>query len=83
MIISQVTAKTDYKIQIISDDGKKSLFDVKPYLELEAFSKLREEEEFSKIMNGGYFIEWDCGADLSADTIECKLLPNKQDAQHQ
>jgi len=83
MIISQVTAEIDYKIQIISDDGKKGLFDVKPYLELEAFSKLREEEEFSKIMNGGYFIEWDCGADLSADTIESKLLPNKQDAQHQ
>ena len=83
MIISQVTAEMDYKIRIISDDGKKGLFDVKPYLELEAFSKLREEEEFSKIMNGGYFIEWDCGADLSADTIEAKLLPNKQDAQHQ
>ncbi|VAW49350.1 hypothetical protein MNBD_GAMMA03-1119, partial [hydrothermal vent metagenome] len=23
-----------------------------------------------KIHNGKYFIEWDCGADLSADTIE-------------
>ncbi len=78
MNISQVTAEADYKIQIISDDGRKGLFDVKPYLELEAFSKLKEEEEFSKIMNGGYFIEWDCGADLSADTIESKLLPNKE-----
>lgn len=24
-------------------------------------------------MNGGYFVEWDCGADLSADTIEAHL----------
>jgi hypothetical protein len=24
-------------------------------------------------MNGRYFIEWDCGADLSADTIEAQL----------
>ena len=25
-----------------------------------------------QITNGGYFIEWDCGADLSVDTIEAK-----------
>jgi hypothetical protein len=25
---------------------------------------------FMKVSNGGYFVEWDCGADLSADTIE-------------
>ena len=25
-----------------------------------------------QISNGGYFIEWDCGADLSVDTIEAK-----------
>jgi hypothetical protein len=23
--------------------------------------------------NGGYFLEWECGADLSADTIEAKM----------
>jgi hypothetical protein len=23
-----------------------------------------------RIRNGGYYIEWECGADLSADTIE-------------
>jgi hypothetical protein len=26
-----------------------------------------------KISNGGYFVEWNCGADLSADTIEARL----------
>jgi len=25
-----------------------------------------------QVLNGGYFIEWDCGADLSADTIEAR-----------
>ena len=23
-----------------------------------------------KVVNGGYFVEWDCGADLSANIIE-------------
>ena len=24
------------------------------------------------ISNGGYFVEWECGADLSADTLEAQ-----------
>lgn len=23
-----------------------------------------------KVANGGYFVEWNCGVDMSADTIE-------------
>ena len=46
------------------------LFDVLPYLKSEAFIELINEDNFLKIHNGKYFIEWDCGADLSSDTIE-------------
>ena len=38
----------------------------------EAFEALRDEKEFFDIVNGGYFVEWGCGADLSADTIEAR-----------
>jgi hypothetical protein len=41
-----------------------------PYLQDEAFEALQNQSEFAKVINGGYFIEWDCGADLSVDTIE-------------
>jgi hypothetical protein len=49
-------------------------------LDYEAFEELRNPDEFTKVSNGGYFIEWECGADLSADTIEAgwvfaSLLP--------
>jgi hypothetical protein len=47
-------------------------FDVTPYLEFEAFEELRDNGEFIKVINGGYFVEWACGADLSADTIEAQ-----------
>ena len=53
-------------------DGRRGLFDIRPYLEFEAFEALRDINEFTKVSNGGYFVEWDCGADLSADTIETK-----------
>jgi hypothetical protein len=57
-------------LTIVSDDGRIGDFDVTPYLQYEAFKDLNAMAEFLKVSNGGYFVEWDCGADLSADTIE-------------
>ena len=73
MRIVQVKPNSDYTLQIVTEDGRTGIFDVSPYLELEAFTDLKNRDAFVKVMNGGYFIEWDCGADLSADTIEAHL----------
>jgi len=73
MRIAKVTPKSDYCLHIVSEDGRTGMFNVSPYLELEAFTELRNQEAFVKVKNGGYFIEWECGADLSADTIEAHL----------
>ncbi len=73
MRIKSVKPIGNYILEITTDDGRVGTFDVSPYLELEAFSELAKEEAFLKIINGGYYIEWDCGADLSADTVEAHL----------
>jgi hypothetical protein len=73
MRIADVKPNLDYTLQIITDDGRTGIFDVSPYLEFEVFTELKKKDAFMKIMNGEYFIEWDCGADLSADTIEAHL----------
>lgn len=73
MRISKVSVKDNYLLEIILKDGKKGVFDVKPYLGLEAFSALKNPVAFSRVINGGYFVEWENGADLSADTIEARL----------
>ncbi len=72
MRIVELQIKPNQVLSIIADDGRIGCFDVGPYLEYEAFNPLRDPSEFSKITNGGYFIEWDCGADLSTDTIEAQ-----------
>jgi len=72
MRITELQVKQNHVLFIVADDGRIGRFDVSPYLEYEAFYSLRDPSEFSKIANGGYFIEWDCGADLSADTIEAQ-----------
>ena len=70
MRIIEITPHPNWILTIVSDDGRKGDFDVSPYLHLEAFEDLRKVSEFMKISKGGYFVECNCGADLSADTIE-------------
>ncbi len=73
MRILEVKPDKNYTLKIITEDGITGVFDVSPYLKLEAFLELINKDAFRKVMNGKYFIEWDCGADLSADTIEAYL----------
>ncbi len=72
MNIFEIIPKDNYMLYIEAEDGEAGLFDVKPYLESEAFAPLKNRDEFERIHNGKYFLEWDCGADLSADTIQAR-----------
>ena len=73
MRIFEVKPDKNYTLKIITEDGLTGIFDVSPSLELEAFLWLKNPDAFHNVTNGKYFIEWDCGADLSADTIEAHL----------
>lgn len=72
MKIAELRPQSNWILSVVADDGRIGDFDVTPYLEYEAFEDLRNPEEFMKVSNGGYFVEWDCGADLSADSIEAQ-----------
>jgi hypothetical protein len=70
MRIKHVIPEENGLLRIVSEDGRTGLFNVRPYMESDAFRALKEPEAFKQVLNGGYFVEWRCGADLSADTIE-------------
>ncbi|MGR9036092.1 MAG: DUF2442 domain-containing protein [Gammaproteobacteria bacterium] len=72
MNIVEIIPKENYILYIRADNGQAGLFDVRPYLDSEVFAPLKEKGEFERIHNGNYFIEWDCGADLSADTVQAR-----------
>ena len=74
MTISELQPKSDFTLLVKNGLGQSGVFDVKPYLDYEVFAPLREINEFMKVSNGGYFVEWDCGADLSADTIAAQVF---------
>lgn len=72
MRIADVQPQSNWLLFIVADDGRVGRFDVSTYLKYEAFEELKDHSEFIKVANGRYFVEWDCGADLSADTIEAE-----------
>lgn len=59
-------------LHVVAKDGRSGTLDLRPYLESPAFPPLKDRAEFSQVRNGGYYIEWPCGADLSADNIEAR-----------
>lgn len=79
MRIAQLTDHPDWTFLVVANDGRRGQFDVHPYLQYKAFEALNDVGEFMKIRNGGYFVEWECGADLSAGTIEAKMCVPKSD----
>jgi len=74
MRIKEVCPESKYVLNILAEDGRRGVFDVTPYLQDEVFAPLSKQQEFMKVFNGGYFVEWECGADLSADTIEAHWI---------
>lgn len=77
MKIVEVVPLADGVLHVVADDGRTGAMDVRPYLESAAFRPLKDPREFAQVRNGGYYVEWKCGADLSADTIEARWVATR------
>lgn len=75
MNILDVFAIDNFVLCVTSDDGAVGLVDIRPFLHSEAFAPLKDGDQSQRVQSGGYFVEWECGADLSADTIEAQWTP--------
>ena len=83
MRIAELRVQPNWKLTVVAEDGRVGHIDVAPYLQDEAFDALQNQSEFAKGIYSGYFIEWDCGADLSADAIEARWRTvGNTDVQH-
>lgn len=69
LTITTICANNDWTLDVAFGDGTKRRFDLKPLLNSEAFAELRNLSLFKRVRNGGYFVEWENEADLSADTL--------------
>jgi hypothetical protein len=59
----------DYKIEILTSSGISGIFDVKPYLQGNAFKELISESYFRMVRPAHHGIMWPHEQDFSSDTI--------------
>ena len=64
-----VKALPEYKLEVKFEDGKKGIFDVKPYLSFVQFAELKDEYMFKTVKIDGLSISWDNGADICPDEL--------------
>jgi hypothetical protein len=71
--VSSVEAKEDYVLFVKLSNGKKGLFDVKPYLDKGIFTELKNKSLFELVRPAFGGVVWPHEQDFSADTIECEM----------
>lgn len=76
MNIISVYPQDDFILEIIFENNLKRYFNLKYLLTCEAFKELEDYSLFKRVKNRRYFIEWENGADLSADTLFLKSTEN-------
>lgn len=65
--------RPDYLLEILLDDGRRGIFDVRPYLDKGVFRELQDYEYFSKVAVRGRSLYWPHAQDFCADTIAMEL----------
>jgi hypothetical protein len=73
MRITGVTPHPVFPRFIFTEDGRQGVFDVTQYFKYPVFQEREDLTECKKISNGGYCIVWECGAEVSADSIDAAL----------
>jgi len=67
--VKQVYPLTDYRLEIVFENGERRIFDVKPYLQRGVFVRLQTRAAFQAARVVAGSVEWPGGLDLSYDTL--------------
>jgi len=71
--VNNVEVRNNYILLVKLSNGKKGLFDVKPYLDKGIFTELKDENYFSSVKTGFGGVIWPHEQDFSTDTIEYEM----------
>lgn len=62
-----------HKIRVALSNGKKGVFDVKPYLDKGVFKELHDDNYFRRAKLEGGTIVWPNEQDFSPETLEARM----------
>ncbi|MBI3285811.1 MAG: DUF2442 domain-containing protein [Burkholderiales bacterium] len=73
--VKSVTALPDYRIAIEIEDGRKGIFDVKPYLNKGVFQELKDVNYFNQVGILWGAVTWPHEQDIAPETLLAEMRP--------
>jgi len=66
---------SDYRLLVTFGNDEVRIFDVKPYLDLIPFDRLKNTALFNTVRVGGLSVEWITGQDICPDELYYNSMP--------
>ena len=73
--VKVVKPKSDYKIYVETEDGRKGVFDMSPYLERGVFRELRDINYFNQVGILFGAVTWPNEQDIAPETLTDEMQP--------
>jgi hypothetical protein len=73
--VKTVKALPDYRIYVEIEDGRKGVFDLKPYLDHGVFRELRDANYFNRVGIVFGAVTWPNDQDIAPETLLAGLRP--------
>ena len=73
--VTEVKPEENYSLELKFSDGQRRLLDMKPYLDMGVFNRLKDMRAFKTVRISFDTVEWDCGVDLDPEFVFEKSEP--------
>ena len=73
--VKVVKPLTDFRIYVEIDDGRKGIFDMKPYLDKGAFRGLKNIQYFNSVGILLGAVTWPGEQDIAPETVVAEMMP--------
>jgi len=73
--VKVVKPKPNYKIYVETEDGRKGIFDVSPYIERGMFKELKDINYFNQVGILFGAVTWPNEQDIAPETLIDEMLP--------
>ena len=71
--VKQVSPLPDFLLQVELEDGRRGVFDLKPYLQMPGFKALRDPVYFGQVQILCGAATWPDGEDIAPETLAAAL----------
>jgi len=76
--VKEVSPLPDYRLDIVFRDGKRGVFDCKPYRSYPCLSRIWDVDVFTKVVADHGTVMWPDGSDLCPDEVYDKVEAVKE-----